>query len=148
MTMEAQIQKKLVEAMKQGDKLRVQVLRMAKAALKDKRIELRRDLEEGEAMKILQGLIKRRKESIEAFQKAGREERAETERAEISVLEEFLPSALGRDEIEAVIDAVVAEVGDGTLRSMGPVMKAVMQRFAGQRVDGREVNQLVRERLQ
>jgi uncharacterized protein YqeY len=148
MTMEAEIQKKIVEAMKQRDKSRVQVLRMAKAALKDRRIELRRDLEDSEAMKVLQGLIKRRKESIEAYRKAGREERAETEQAEISVLEEFLPEALGRDEIEAVIDEVVAEVGDGTLRSMGPVMKAVMQRFAGQRVDGREVNRLVRERLQ
>jgi uncharacterized protein YqeY len=120
---------------------------MLKSALTMKGIEKGRDLDEREGQQVVQTLVKQRRDSIEQFTKAGRQELADKEAAEIGVLERFLPPAVSADEISAAVDQAVAETGAKTAKDMGMVMKAAMAKLAGKAVDGKVVNEAVRKRL-
>ena len=144
-----QVQKDMVEAMRSRDELRLSTLRMMKTALENKRIEKRAPLEESEAQQVLNTLIKQRRDAIEQFKKGGRQELADKEAAEITLIEAYLPNALGEEAIAATVKATIAEMGSPTMKDMGTVMKNVMAKLqaAGARVDGKVVSELVRKQL-
>ena len=141
------IQKELTAAMKARDELRLLVLRMLKTALENRRIEKRAALDDTEALAVMKTLVKQRHEAAEEFRKGGRADRAAEEEKEIGILEQYLPAAVGEDQIKAAIEEAVKETGAASAKDTGKVMKAVMGRFAGQNVDGKRVNELVRQRL-
>ena len=146
MGMLEQVQADLVTAMKAQEKVRTGSLRMLKAALKNAQIEAG-TLEEAAAMQVIMKLCKQRKESIEVFEKNNRQELADQEKAELAVLEEYLPKGLTDAELSAIVDAVVTELGATDPKKLGPVVGAVMKKLAGKPVDGKRVNELVRSRL-
>ena len=137
----------IATAMKARNQVTLDALRMLKSALTMKGIEKGRDLDEREGQQVVQTLVKQRRDSIEQFTKAGRQELADKEAAEIGVLERFLPPAVSADEISAAVDQAVAETGAKTAKDMGMVMKAAMAKLAGKAVDGKVVNEAVRKRL-
>lgn len=144
-----QIQKDMVEAMRGRDALRLSTLRMVKAALKNKEIEKRGPLDEKEAQQTLATLIKQRRDSIEQFQKGGRQELADKEAAEIKLIEAYLPKAMGEEEIATAVKATIAEMGSPTMKDMGAVMKNVMAKLqaGGARVEGKTVSEMVKKQL-
>ena len=121
-------------------------LRLILSSLRGAEKELQRDLHEDEELQVLQRERKKRVEAAEAYRTAGRDEQAEKEEAELEVLEEFMPEPLGEDELEEIVDDVIAEVGATSMRDIGRVMADVMPQVAG-RADGSAVSQLVREKL-
>ena len=134
-------------AMKARDQLRMDVIRMIKAAVLNKEVELKKDLDDAEMSRIMTTMIKQRKESVEQFEKGQRAELAAKERQEISIIETYLPQALSAEELAQTVDAVIRETGATSAKDMGLVMKAVMARLAGQSVDGKSVSDLVRSKL-
>jgi len=134
-------------AMKARDQTRLSSLRMAKAALMNREVEKGRALEDAEAEQVIASLIKQRKDSIEQFTKGGRQDLVAKEAAEIVVLEAYVPPSVDAAELEAAVDAVIAETGAATAKDLGRVMKGVMARLAGRTVDGKQVNEIVRRRL-
>ena len=147
MTFLEQINQDIASAMKAKEADKLSTLRMVKTALKNKEIEKMAPLEEAEAIKILQSLVKQRRDSFEAFQQAGRTELAAKEAAEMKVIETYLPAALDEAAIAQIVEAVVAETGASTAKELGVVMKGVMAKLAGQTVDGKIISQLVRAKL-
>ena len=137
----------ITAAMRAKDQARLAPLRMAKAALMNREVEKGRTLEEPEVEQVIASLIKQRRDSIEQFTKGGRPELAAREAAEITLLETYLPPPVDQAAIEAAVDAVVAETGASGAKDLGRVMKGVMSKLAGQTVDGKVVNQLVRQKL-
>jgi uncharacterized protein YqeY len=133
--------------MKARDQLRMDVIRMIKAAVLNKEVELKKDLDDAEMSRIMTTMIKQRKESVEQFEKGQRAELAAKERQEISIIETYLPKALSAEELAQAVDAVIRETGATSAKDMGLVMKAVMARLAGQSVDGKSVSDLVRSKL-
>jgi len=133
--------------MKSKDQLRMDVIRMIKAAILNKEVELKKDLDDAEMSRIMTTLIKQRRESVAQYEKAQRAELAEKERKEISIIEAYLPQALSSQELDQIIASVLTETGARSLKDMGAVMKAVMTRLAGQTVDGKLVSDLVRAKL-
>ena len=144
-----QIQKDMVEAMRSRDELRLSTLRMVKSAIKNKEIDKRAPLDDKEAQQVLSTLIKQRRDSIEQFQKGGRQELADKEAAEIKVIEAYLPKAMGEEEIAAVVKATIAEMGSPTMKDMGTVMKNAMAKLqaTGARVEGKTVSEVVKKQL-
>ncbi len=144
-----QIQKDITAAMKAREEQRLSTLRMVKTALKNREIEKMAPLDDKEAQQVLSTLIKQRKDSIEQFTKGGRQEMADKEAAEITLIESYMPKAAGEAEIVGGVKAVIAEMGSPTMKDMGTVMKNVMARFAvgGMRVDGRQVSEVVKREL-
>jgi len=134
-------------AMKARDQLRMDVIRMIKAAVLNKEVEVKKDLDDAEMSRIMTTMIKQRKESVEQFEKGQRAELAAKERQEISIIEAYLPKALSPDELDRTVDAVIRESGATSAKDMGAVMKAVTARLAGQPVDGKQVSDLVRSKL-
>ncbi|NGZ59018.1 MAG: glutamyl-tRNA amidotransferase [Nitrospira sp. LK265] len=134
-------------AMKSRDQLRMDVIRMIKAAVLNKEVELKRDLDDAEMSRVMTTLVKQRRESVEQFEKAQRLELAAKERKEIEIIESYLPKPLSLQEIEAVVASAVTETGSHSLKDMGTVMKAVMARLAGQSIDGKQVSDLVKSKL-
>jgi uncharacterized protein YqeY len=122
-------------------------LRMAKAALMNREVEKGRQLDEAEAQQVIAALIKQRRDSIEQFTKGGRTDLADRERAEIGVLEPYLPPPVEARDLEREIDEAIAESGATQIKDMGRVMKGVMSRLAGRTVDGRVLSDLVRKKL-
>jgi uncharacterized protein YqeY len=149
MTLVERITKDLTAAMKAKDAARTSVLRMAKAALKNREIDKGEALEEPEVVKALQGLVKQREDSAEQYDKASRPELAEKERAEVTVLKEYLPAEISEEEIAAAVEKAVEETGAASPKDMGKVMKAAMAALAdsGKAVDGKRVNAAARKRL-
>ena len=147
MTLVDKVQKDLVAAMKAKDALRLGCLRMLKAALHNRKVDKGGDLDDAEAMAVVKSLVKQRREAAEEFRKGGADDRAQQEEKEIAILDAYLPAAVGEDVIREAVEAAVKETGAVTVKDMGKVMKAVMGRFAGQNVDGKQVSQLVRQRL-
>jgi uncharacterized protein YqeY len=141
-----QIEGDLKDAMRAGDGQRRDALRLILNALRSAEKELQRPLDESEELQVLQRERKRRLEAADAFRAGGREEQAAAEEAELAILEEFMPEPLGEDEIEEIVDDVIAEVGATSMRDFGRVMADVMPQVAG-RADGSTVSQLVREKL-
>ena len=135
-------------AMKARDQLRMDVIRMIKAAVMNKEMEIKKDLDDAEMSRVMTAMIKQRRESIEQFEKGQRVELADKERQEIAILESYLPQALSSEQLSAVVDSVIRDTGARSLKEMGIVMKAVMVRVAGQPVDGKQISDLVRSKLQ
>jgi uncharacterized protein YqeY len=147
MSISEQVQKDMVQAMKARDERRLSTLRMMKSALKNKEIDKRATLDDREALQVLGTLIKQRKDSIEQFTNGGRQDLADKEAAEIVLIEAYMPKAIGEEEIAATVRAVIAEMGSPTIKDMGAVMKNVMAKFAGARVDGKIVSETVKKQL-
>jgi uncharacterized protein YqeY len=149
MSIPEQIQKDIVESMKARQEQRLSTLRMVKTALKNKEIDKRAPLDDMEAVAVLSTLIKQRKDSIEQFTKGGRQELADKEAAEITIIESYMPKAAGEEEVAATVRATIAEMGSPTMKDMGTVMKAAMAKFAasGTRVDGKLVSEIVKREL-
>ena len=146
MSLIATLQKELTAAMKERDAERRDALRLILSSLQSAEKELQRPLTEDEELQVLQRERKRRLESIEAFEAAGREEQAAKEEGELEVLEEFMPEPLSEDDLERIVDDAIAEVGATSMRDLGRVMADVMPQIAG-RADGSAVSQIVREKL-
>jgi uncharacterized protein YqeY len=138
----------LKQAMKARDQLRMDVIRMIKAAILNKEIELKKDLDDAEMSRVMTTLIKQRRESVEQYEKANRADLAGKERQEIAIIESYLPKALSPEELAQLVEAVIRETGAAGLKDMGAAMKAVMGRLAGQPADGKLISDLVRSRLQ
>jgi len=134
-------------AMKSRDQLRMDVIRMIKAAVLNKEVELKRDLDDAEMSRVMTTLVKQRRESVEQFEKAHRTELADKERKEIEIIESYLPKPLSPQELEAIVVMTVTETGSRSLKDMGTVMKVVMARLAGQSIDGKQVSDLVKSKL-
>jgi uncharacterized protein YqeY len=149
MSLIEQIQKDITAAMKGREEQRLSTLRMVKTALKNREIDKMAPLDDKEAQQVLSTLIKQRKESIEQFTRGGRQEMADKEAAEITLIEAYMPKAAGEDEIVAGVKAVIAEMGSATIKDLGAVMKNAMARFAGAgvRVDGKQVSEAVKREL-
>ena len=147
MSISQKVHADMIESMKAKQELRLETLRMVKTALKNKEIEKRATLEEKEELQILSTLIKQRKDSIEQFTKGNRLELAAKEQKEIEIIEGYMPKSLGEAEIVATVKAVVAEMGNVTMKDMGNVMKAAMAKFGGARVDGKIVSETVKKEL-
>ena len=146
MSLIARIEDELKEATLARDAERRDTLRLILSALRGAEKELQRPLKNDEELQVLQRERKRRTEAAEAFRAGGREEQAAAEERELAILEEFMPTPLSEDEIEEIVDDVIAEVGATSMRDIGRVMADVMPQVAG-RADGSEVSQLVREKL-
>lgn len=149
MSLPEQIQQDIVAAMKAREENRLSCLRMVKTALKNREIEKMAPLDDKEAQQVLATLIKQRKDSVEQFTKGGRQEMADREAAEITLIESYMPKAASEDQVVAGVRAVIAEMNAPTMKEMGAIMKNVMARFAGAgiRVDGKQVSDAVKKEL-
>ena len=134
-------------SMKSGDKEKANTLRTLISKLKDQQIKLRKDISDEEALKIIKTLVKQRKESAEIYSKAGREELAEKENFEISILENYLPKLMSEEDILSLIKKIVDETNAKDLSDIGKVMPLVMQRGKG-KVDGKIANRVLRSLLE
>ncbi len=147
MTLSEQIIADLTAAMKAKDAARTSTLRMLKAAIVNRQIEKGGELDEEELMKLLRSQAKQRRDSVEQFEKGGRQDLADRELAEIAVIEAYLPQAASQEEIDKAVAAAIAETGATSMKEMGAVMKAVMPRLAGKNADGRAVSETVKKKL-
>jgi uncharacterized protein len=147
MRLRDKINEDLTAAMRAKNAERLSVLRMMKSAIKNKEIELIRELEDAQVLPVLVSLIKQRKDSVEQFTKGGRPELAEKEAAEIKIIEDYLPAAVSDEEIERTVESVIAELGVTSIKDMGRVMKACMPKFTGRPADGQKISALVKSKL-
>lgn len=148
MSLHDRLSEDLKSAMRSRDQLRMDVIRMIKAAVQYKEVELKQDLDDAGMSRIMTTLIKQRKEAAEQFEKGNRQDLAAKERQEISIIESYLPAAISPEELANMVALVIKESGASSLKDMGQVMKAVMARLAGQSVDGKVVSDLVKTALQ
>lgn len=146
MSLSEQLKVALVAAMKAKDELRTSVLRMVKAAFKNAEIDKRSALTDTEMVAILQKLKKQRFDSIDQFTKANRHDLADKEKLEVVIIEEFLPKAMSESELMALVDQEMASMGAVTIKEMGKLIKAVMEKAQG-RGDGKVVSELVKKKL-
>ena len=146
-TLTARISTLIITAMKAKDAGRLGPLRMLKAAIMNRGVEKGRDLDDTEVLVVVSQLVKQRRDSIEQFAAAGRQDLVEKETAELTILEEFQPPAASAAEIEAAVSAALVETGATTPKDMGKVMKAVQAGLAGKTADGRAVSEAVKARL-
>jgi uncharacterized protein YqeY len=137
----------IADAMRSKDSIRLGALRMLKAALMNREVERGHTIDDNEARQVVASLVKQRKDSIDQFTRGGRHDLAEKETAEIHVLEVYLPPAADPEVIERAVSEAIAETGATSPKDTGRVMKAIMARLTGQTVDGRVVNEIVRQRL-
>ena len=146
MSLFEKIQSDMYQAMKASEKPKATTLRGVIAKLKDKKIEKRDDLSEAEEIKTIQTLVKQRRESEKIYMDAGREELSSVEKFEADLMEIYLPTMMGEDEIRKIVESVVAETGASSMSDMGKVMPEVLKRGAGQ-VDGKVANIILRDLL-
>jgi uncharacterized protein YqeY len=137
----------ITAAMRRQDAATLSALRMLKAALMNRAVEKNRNLDDAEARQVVSALVKQRRDSIEQFVKGGRQDLADKEAAEIVVLEAYLPPAADPAIVDRAVTEAIAETGATGVKDIGRVMKAAMARLAGQTVDGKVVNELVRRKL-
>jgi uncharacterized protein YqeY len=151
MSLTERVQKDMVAAMRSKEELRLSTLRMMTAALQNKRLDQRLDrdakLEEKDELQVLSTMIKQRKDSIEQFTKGNRPELAQKEAEEITIIEGYMPKAVGEEEIVATVRAVIAEMGSPTMKDMGAVMKNAKAKFGDARVDGKLLSEAVKKEL-
>lgn len=147
MSISEDIQKDMIQAMRDKSVLKLSTLRMVKSAIKNKEIDKREPLDDRETLAILSTLIKQRRDSIEQFTKGNRPELAQKEAEEIVFIEAYMPKSLGEEEIVATVRAAIAEMGAPTMKDMGTVMKNAMAKFGGARVDGKLVSETVKKEL-
>lgn len=142
-----EVQKDMIAAMKAKDELRLSTVRMVKAALKKHEVDSGKPLDEAAEMKILASLVKQRQDAIEMYRKGGRPELAEKEQAEIAIIQGYMPATATEEQMDAAIDAAIAETAADSMKHMGAVMKAAKDRLAGKTVDGRALSERVKKRL-
>lgn len=147
MNLKQRIVNDLTGSMKAKDAPRTSALRMVKAAIMNREIEKGGELSDDELTKALQSLVKQRRDSIEQYEKAGRQELADKEHAEIEVIEAYLPQAASREEIEQAVTLAISETNASSMRDMGAVMKAVQARLSGRNADGRTISEIVKAKL-
>jgi len=147
MNLRERITTDLTAAMKAKEAGRTSTLRMVKATVMNREIEKGGELTDEEMVKALQSLVKQRRDSIEQFERAGRDELATKERAEIVVIAAYLPQAASREEIEQAVTLAISETGATSLKEMGVVMKAAQGRLAGRNADGRTMSEIVKAKL-
>jgi uncharacterized protein YqeY len=146
MSLKDRLSEETTAALRAGEKIRLSTLRLLSAAVKNREVELRHPLDDDEFVEVATREAKRRREAIEAYENAGREDRAATEREELGVLEEYLPAGLTDQEVDALIDEAIARTGAAGPGDMGKVMSSVMAEAKG-RADGRAVQARVKSRL-
>ena len=146
MSLSEQIQKDMYAAMKNGERDKTVTLRSALSKLKDKRIDKQDDLSDQEELQVIKTMVKQRYESIEMYEKGGRDDLVAKEKTELEILETFLPQLMGAEELGALINAIIAETGATSLSDIGKIMPEVMKRSAG-RADGKLAQSLVRDKL-
>lgn len=146
MTIKEQLNADLKAAMKSKDAARRDLIRNLQAAIKQKEVDERVDLDDDAVIKVLMSEVKRRRETIEAFEQAGRGDDAAPERDELVLIETYLPQQLSRDELKAIAAAVIAEVGATSPKDISKIMPVLMPKIKGQ-ADGRTVNEVVKELL-
>lgn len=147
MTLREQIISDMTASMKAQDAPRTSTLRMVKAAMMNRQIEKGGELDDEEMGKLLRSLVKQRRDSVEQYEKGGRQDLADKEKSEIQVIEAYLPQAASPEEIEAAVAAAIAESGASTMKDMGKVMKSVQAALAGKNADGRMVSEIVKSKL-
>jgi uncharacterized protein len=147
MSLGKQIVSDLTAAMKAQDAGRTSTLRMVKAAMMNRQIEKGGELDDDDVQKLLRSLVKQRRDSIEQYEKAGRQELVDKEQAEISVIETYLPQAASQAEIDAAVAAAITETGAASMKDMGKVMKAAQAALAGKNADGKLVSEAVKAKL-
>ena len=148
MSLHDRLSEDLKRAMKDKDQLRMDVIRMMKAAIFNKELELKKELDDADMSRVMTTLVKQRRESVEQYQKAHRIDLANKELKEIDIIQHYLPQALSQEDIFRVIEAAIQETGAKSLKDMGGVMKSVMTKLMGQAVDGKDLSDLVRAKLQ
>lgn len=146
MTLLEQLKEAQKEAMRSKDKLSLGTIRMALAAVKQREVDERIELNDTDVLQILTKMVKQRQESITQFEKGGRDDLAETERSEIEVIQRFLPQALSGEEIEKIVDAAIAKSGAQTMKDMGKVMGLIRGDLQG-RADMGAVSGLIKSKL-
>jgi len=146
MTIKEKLQQDLKESLKKKDTIRLNTVRSIINAIKNKEIDLRKELTEDEIYGILNTLAKQRRESIEQYEKGGRQDLVEQEKRELEIILEYLPEQLSDEEIEKIVKETIEEVGASSIKDMGKVMKAVMPKVKG-RADGKKVNEMVKKFL-
>jgi len=142
-----QLQKDMVTAMKAKDEARLSAIRMLKAALMKEKVDSMKELDEAAEMKILNSILKQRREAADMFRKGGRPEQADKEEAEYRLIETYMPASASSEEIEAALAAAITESGITSAKQMGQLMNATKAKLAGKRVDGKALSDLVRTRL-
>lgn len=142
-----QIQKDMVAAMKGRQEVRLDALRMVKAALQKHAVDTMKPLDEQSELQILNTLVKQRRESAEMFRKGGRVELAEKEESELKLIESYMPAVPTAAEMDAAIAAAMTETGVASMKQMGQLMKATQAKLAGKRVDGKTLSDLIRSKL-
>ena len=146
MSLKTRLTDDMKSAMKSGDKASLGVIRLVNAAIKQREVDERVELDDAQVLAVLEKMVKQRKDSVTQYVGAGREDLAEIERAEIVVIERYLPEKLGEAEVAAAIDAAIAETGASGPADMGKLMGVLKPRLAGQ-ADMGEVSKLVKQRL-
>jgi uncharacterized protein YqeY len=147
MTLREQIISDMTASMKAQDAPRTSTLRMVKAAMMNRQIEKGGELDDEEMGKLLRSLVKQRRDSVEQYEKGGRQDLADKEKSEIQVIEAYLPQAASPEEIETAVAAAIAESGASSMKDMGKVMKSVQAALAGKNADGRMVSEIVKSKL-
>jgi len=147
MSLKQQIISDMTAAMKAQDAARTSTLRMLKAAITNREKEGGGELTDEDVQKLLRSQMKQRRDSVEQFEKAGRQELADKEKAEISIIESYLPQAASQEEIDQAVSAAISETGASSMKDMGAVMKAVMANLAGKNADGKMVSERVKAKL-
>jgi len=146
MSLKEQLDTDLKEAQKSRDQIRMNTIRMLKTVIKNREVEKKGELTDQELLQAVNSQVKARKEAIEEYKKAGRDELAEKEQSELKILEAYLPEQLSPEELDTLVDNAVAETGAAGPKDMGAVMKALMPHVTG-RADGKTVSQKVKEKL-
>jgi uncharacterized protein YqeY len=146
MSLEERLTDEMKSALRSGDKLRLSVIRMARAALKNKEIEERKTLDDSTIVKVISGLVKKGEESLVHFRQANRLELIEKQEKELEILRSFLPQQLSKDEILTLVDEAIKETNALEMKDLGKVMKSVMPKISG-RADGKVLHQMVKEKL-
>jgi len=147
MSLKDKIVADMTAAMKAKDAARTSTLRMVKAAIMHREKEGAGELTDDDVMKLLRSQVKQRRDSVEQYQKAERQELVDKETAEIKVIESYLPQAASEAEIETAVNEAIAETGAASMKDMGAVMKAVMPKLAGKNANGRAVSETVKKKL-
>ena len=146
MSLKIQITEDMKAAMKAGDKQRLKAVRLILAAIKQVEVDKRIELDDSAVLSVLAKMVKQRRDSIEQFEKGNREDLASMERAEIVVLESYLPEQLAADELTAMVDEIIKATGAASIRDMGKVMGQIKTKAAG-RADMGALSATVKERL-
>ena len=147
MSLKEQLTSAMKEAMKAKQSERLGTLRMLISAIKNKEIEKRDELDDAAVIDVLSSFVKQRREAADVYRNNDKPDMAETEEREMQIAQEFLPAQLSEDEVKALVDEVVAELGAESMKDMGPVMKVLTEKTKG-RADGKIVSNLVRAKLQ